>query len=1470
MLKSLLREQPGMLFRQLTSPKRLTRLFGAGALLLGSLSAQAQTTVFSETFEGATNSFTLVNGTQVNQWFVGTPGGNGPTTTGTKAAYVSNDAGVTNAYTGTTISVTHLYRDVTFPAGQNIVQLSFDWKAVGESTFDYIQVFLVPTTVTPAAGTQLVNGTAGAVQLGGNINQQPAFGRTSFQLPTSVAGTTQRLVFTWRNDGSVTNQPPGVIDNVTATAQVANPISGAFTINNALPTAGTNFTSFTDAATRLNLDGISGPTTFTVTGGPYTEQFLLNEVAGTSATNRLTINGGGRTIQFASSSSNQRSVVQLNGTDYTTINNLIIDPTGGTGATPAAVYGYGVLLTNAADNDRITNCTINNDLSSTNSNFIGIAVSGSVSSATTSGNSANNLLLEGNTVNGGYYGITLYGNSTTSFNTGNILRNNNIRDFYFYGVYAGYQDGAQFIGNDVSRPLRTNGSSFYGLYSFSSRGLAIEKNRLHDPFTGNPTSTSAVYAIYLSNGTTPTATTTNDVVNNVLYNMNGNGTQYLVYNLGSAFSRIYNNTLSSDDQTASTATTYGIYNSGVSADIKNNVVSIARAGTGTKYGLYYTVATTTSNYNDIYVPNGNVGYYTTAYATLANWQTANSNAFDQNSVSADPVFVNAAIGNLTPANVQLNNVGTPLTRVTDDITGATRGAAPDLGAYEFTPVAIDVAAVALVGPAAATTCFSGAEPVIVQIRNGGTATLNFTANATTVTVVVTPPTGAAQTFTTTVNTGTLASGATQNITLPGTLNMTALGTYSFAITASAVGDLNASNNVLTPAPTRTVVAPVAGVLSPAASPICVSGTAGLSLAGSANGNIQYQSATSATGPFTDIAGATSAAYTTPVLTSTTYYRVRTTCNATTVFSNVSTITVNNPVISAAPSPVSTCAGGTVTLSATVPAGTSVRYFTAATGGTLVGTGNPFVSPVLTANTTYYAEAFAGGQENVGKPSTTGADGTNTIGGLYFTTTGPTSITNVTVYRPANSAAGTATIQLLSGSTTTGTPVTSITVPVPANTTAVVAPTVLTLNFAVPAAGQYTLYLSAATPSLVRDFSGGTATPASAFPYVSPSGTVRITDGTLAGYYYFFYNWQIGGECVNAAARTPIVVNVTPGLVASLPVAAFTSCGQTPYQLAGTIAGSATGATYTTSGTGTFSPNATTLNATYTPSAADVAAGTVTLTLTPTGPTAPCTSTGRVVLTLATPPNAAFSYPAGTYCAGSNVTVTPVRATGAISGTYSSSGSGLRIDPATGVISLATQIASGTYTITNTVSAAGVCNGTTSTATITILPAVATPLLTASALPGGGVQLSTNPVGGVLYQFFVGGVAVGPASAAFSVSVPNVPVNGSYTVVLVVPNGCSSAPSTPVLVTGAAVASLNGVSLRVYPNPTVDGSLSLELSGAKAKASQLTVLNALGQVVYAGTVSAGTASLKLPHLAAGVYTFRVQTSEGVLTQRVVRQ
>lgn len=57
-----------------------------------------------------------------------------------------------------------------------------------------------------------------------------------------------------------------------------------------------------------------------------------------------------------------------------------------------------------------------------------------------------------------------------------------------------------------------------------------------------------------------------------------------------------------------------------------------------------------------------------------------------------------------------------------------------------------------------------------------------------------------------------------------------------------------------------------------------------------------------------------------------------------------------------------CSGSTASLTATTTTGTQIRWFTVASGGTAVATTNSgvaFVTPVLTSNTTYYAEQFTG-------------------------------------------------------------------------------------------------------------------------------------------------------------------------------------------------------------------------------------------------------------------------------------------------------------------------------------------------------------------------------------------------------------------------------------------------------------------------------------------------------------------------------
>lgn len=157
-----------------------------------------------------TNDFGFVNGSQTNKWTFGPATGN----TG-NSIYISNDNATTNAYTISSTSVVQAYRDIAVPAGTTNAAFSFDWKAQGESSFDYLRVWLVPAGFMPTAGTQITAGT-GRIQIGTNYNLQgtwQSFLNSNLNL-SSFAGTTMRLVFEWRNDGSGGTQPPAAIDNV--------------------------------------------------------------------------------------------------------------------------------------------------------------------------------------------------------------------------------------------------------------------------------------------------------------------------------------------------------------------------------------------------------------------------------------------------------------------------------------------------------------------------------------------------------------------------------------------------------------------------------------------------------------------------------------------------------------------------------------------------------------------------------------------------------------------------------------------------------------------------------------------------------------------------------------------------------------------------------------------------------------------------------------------------------------------------------------------------------------------------------------------------------------------------------------------------------------------------------------------------------------------------------------------------------
>jgi len=471
---------------------------------------------------------------------------------------------------------------------------------------------------------------------------------------------------------------------------------GTYTIDNGNPTGGTNFNSFADAINAI-LCGIDGGVTFNVVpGNPYNEQVVIPEIFGASSGTPIIFNGNGATLHFTSTVSTERAGILLNGADYVVIKDLNIV----SGGTTTTEYGFGIQLMNDADHNTVENCTITMTNVSTSSNYAGIVINGSATSPTAVGTSnCDSNLIVGNTIDGGYAGITLVGNGSTSEIYGNKVLNNTIKDFYTYGIYINGNVGSIIANNNISRPVRSAVSNFYAIYlTGASRDVWIDANVIHNSFGGNTASTSGAYGVNFSSADA-VAGQENKVTNNLIYNFNGSGIENGIINTGSDYVQYYHNTIVLDNASATTGDTRGFYQTTAAAGIEffNNIVYITRNGNGTKQAVYLNTPTSgvTLNNNIYYLnsPAGTsyFGYYTSNWSTLADWQSAVGQ--DGLSQSADPVFNNMATNDYVPT-ASIDNFGAPL-GVLHDLNGNPRDAStPDVGCYEFTiagcsPSAVD-------------------------------------------------------------------------------------------------------------------------------------------------------------------------------------------------------------------------------------------------------------------------------------------------------------------------------------------------------------------------------------------------------------------------------------------------------------------------------------------------------------------------------------------------------------------------------------------------------------------------------------------------------------------------------------------------------------------------------------------------------------------------------------------------------------
>jgi len=426
-------------------------------------------------------------------------------------------------------------------------------------------------------------------------------------------------------------------------------ISGTYTINPAIGTGGTNFANFTTACKFLNANGICGPVLFKVSQDTFNEQVSLNSVAGVSATNTITFDGGvdsSKTIVTSGSS----PTVNLS-TNYVTWKHITVKNT-----------SLGVAISLPASYCTVANGRALTDSTGTSStSACGLCFgSGPTTASGASYNTVTHMYCSG-----GYYGgLTCYGTSNTSkYNTISYCT---IRNGYYYGTYIYYQDHFTFSHNY----LRANPATSGYIYIYYTSNAVIDGNYFYPSY----------YLYIYGMDYTPISGGISYITNNAFVGHSYAGTDYtyMYYWQGT---KVWYNVFY---ETAPSGPGPANWQSCTNIDVRNNIFYRTSA---TQYS--FTISSVANfgifDYNDFFdAPGVSGGPFMSGTPTLQAWQLANTGKpyACANCVSADPGFKNLSAGSedfhmcKTCYGVSGNGgggtSGEPVITTTLDIDGQTR------------------------------------------------------------------------------------------------------------------------------------------------------------------------------------------------------------------------------------------------------------------------------------------------------------------------------------------------------------------------------------------------------------------------------------------------------------------------------------------------------------------------------------------------------------------------------------------------------------------------------------------------------------------------------------------------------------------------------------------------------------------------------------------------------------------------------
>ncbi|OSZ80094.1 hypothetical protein CAP36_02195 [Chitinophagaceae bacterium IBVUCB2] len=486
---------------------------------------------------------------------------------------------------------------------------------------------------------------------------------------------------------------------------------------------------------------------------------------------------------------------------------------------------------------------------------------------------------------------------------------------------------------------------------------------------------------------------------------------------------------------------------------------------------------------------------------------------------------------------------------------------------------------------------------------------------------------------------------------------------------------------------------------------------------------------------------------------------------------------------------------TLTATATIPAGHTLTWFTAATGGSVVA--NPTLSSPGTV--TYYASSSNNTSGCVSATRTPVTLTINAVSGASITAGGPLTFcqggsvvltaTAGTSYIWRNGATQVATTQAYTA-TTSGSYTVEVTTGSCVNTSTATNVTVNPSPVAAITAGGPTTFCQGLNVVL-------TASAGSSWLWSNGATTQSITVTTSGNYSVVVTN---ASNCSTTSPVTAVIVNPNPAAV-------ITASGPITFCQGGSVILTAnTGNSYL------WSTGATTQSITVSTS------GNYSVDVTQTGG---CVSSSVATAVVVNPLPAATITAGGplAFCNGNNVVLTAP-----------AGGTWIWRNGTTQVATTQSYTATTTGTYSVQVTTAAGCSSTSAVTNVAVSPNPVATLVAApytKLFPGLKTTLTAtvNPTGTYTYSWLRNGTAVPGATTA---TIPNIDLNGlgTYTVTVTNTTGlpCSNTSNSVV------IADSVSAKLFVYPNPS-KGAFQVQFYTTNTSAHTVSIFDSKGSVVY---------------------------------------